>query len=159
MTVPSLAASRVADLVEAYLASDYRWELDGRWRPLAIGAVATEIEQAYPGADGCGLLGAWNPQSIERSAAENREADEQLAAALSDAGATHRPGFSSAHDGSWREPGWMVLGMPMERFDALARRFGQLGTLYARRGEPMHLRIYRARPAGIQPRELVDWAG
>lgn len=159
MTVPSLAASRVADLVEAYLASDYRWELDGRWRPLAIGAVATELEQAYPEADGCGLLGAWNPQSIERTAAENREADSRLAVALAEAGVAHRPGFSSARDGSWREPGWVVLGMPLERFDALARRFGQLGTLYARRGEPMRLRMYRARPAGIQPRELVDWAG
>ena len=159
MTVPTLAASRIADLVEAYLASDYRWELDGRWRPLRLGEVAADIEATYPQATGSGLLSAWNPHSIERSESENRAADEQLAAALADSGLPHRPGFSSARNRSWREPSWIVMGMPVAQFDALARRFDQLGTLYAPRGEPMRLRIYRGRPAGHAAAGIVDWVG
>ena len=157
MTVPTLAASRIADLVEAYLASDYQWELDGRWRPIALGEVAWELEDAYPQADGSGLLSAWNPHSVMRPESENREADEQLATALADSGARHRPGFSSARNRSWREPSWMVMGMPVEAFDAVARRFGQLATLYARRGEPMRLRVYRERPAGFAGPDFIDW--
>lgn len=157
MTAPTLAASRINDLVEAYLASDYRWELDGRWLPLTLGEVATELEAAYPGADGSGLLSAWNPHSVERSERENRQADGELAAALAESGMAHRPGFSSARNRSWREPSWTVMGMPEAQFDALARRFDQLGTLYARRGEPMRLRVYRDRPAGAANHALVDW--
>ena len=157
MTVPTLAASRIADLVEAYLASDYQWELGGRWRPIVLGEVADDLEDAYPDAAGSGLLSAWNPHSIVRPESENRQADELLAAALAGSGAKHRPGFSSARNRSWREPSWMVMDMPVEDFDAIARRFGQLGTLYARRGQPMRLRIYRERPAGFADPGLVDW--
>ena len=159
MTVPTLAASRITDLVEAYLASDYRWEIDGRWRPLTLGEVAGELEDAFPGADGSGLLSAWNPHSVVRPESENRKADEQLAAELAESRAPHRPGFSSARNRSWREPSWVVMGMPVHEFDAVARRFGQLGTLYARRGEPMRLRIYRQRPPGYESPALVDWIG
>lgn len=157
MIRPSLAASRVADLVEAYLASDYQWELDGRWMPVRLGEVATDIEAAYPQAASSGLLGAWNPHSVERSQAENRHADEMLAATLADSGTPHRPGFGAARNRSWREPGWLVMDMPVADFDALARRFGQLGTLYAARGEPMRLRIYHAAPAALAGLPLVDW--
>lgn len=159
MTRPSLAASRVADLVEAYLASDYQWEFDGRWYPLQLGEVAADVEAAYPDGTSSGLLAAWNPCSIERPEAENRRADEELAAILADSGMPHRAGFSAARNRTWREPGWLVVGMPVERFDALARRFGQLGTLYAARGEPMRLRIYHARPTALAAAPLVDWVG
>jgi hypothetical protein len=157
VTVPTLAASRIHDLVEAYLAADYQWELDGRWRPLKLGEVAVELEAAYPDAGCAGLLSAWNPHSVERSDPENRQADGDLATALAECGLVHRPAFSSARNRSWREPSWAVMGMPLAEFDALARRFGQLGTLFARRGEPMRLRIYRDRPAGVAEHALVDW--
>ena len=78
MTVPSPAESRIAALVQAYLAADYRWELDGQWFPMPVGARAPELEHAFPQAGNFGLLSAWNPHSVERADEENR-ADEKAA--------------------------------------------------------------------------------
>ncbi len=157
MTRPSLAASRVADLVEAYLASDYQWEFDGRWHPLRLGEVAADVEAAYPDGTSSGLLAAWNPCSIERPDAENRRADEELAAMLADSGMPHRAGFSAARNRTWREPSWIVMDMPLEAFDALAQAHGQLATVHARRGGQVRLRMYHPRPAGVPALDCVDW--
>lgn len=157
MTLPTLAESRIASLVQAYHAADYRWELDGRWLPLAIGAIASELELAYPLARNFGLLSAWNPHSVERAEPENRAADEALGATLAASGLLHRPGFSSARNRSWREPSWIVMDMPIDEFDALSRRFHQLGTVHAWRGEPMRLRMYHAPLPACADLGGVDW--
>lgn len=150
--------ARIAALMHAYLEADYRWELDGGWYPLQIGATAPELEAAFPEGREFGLLSAWNPYSVERVDQANRIADEALHAALLASGMPYRPGFSSARNRSWREPSWVVVDMPVDYFDALARRFGQLASLYARRGEPMRLRMYRRQPAAIVV-DGVDWIG
>jgi hypothetical protein len=149
--------SQIAPLVQAYLDADYRWELDGLWHPISIGAQAPALEAAFPEAREFGLLSAWNPYSIERPEAENRAQDEALHAALLASGLPHRAAFSSARNRTWREPSWIVMDMPLAGFDALAVRFGQLGTVHARRGEPLRLRIYHS-PLDL-PRggALVDW--
>lgn len=157
MTVPALAASRISSLVNAYLAADYRWEIGGRWRPLPLGEVASDLESTLPQARSFGLLSAWNPYSVERGEDENRAADEQLSAALLESGLQHRPGFSSARNRSWREPSWLVMDMPEAGFDQLGRRFGQLATLYANRGDPMRLRVYHERPRDFPDHADVDW--
>lgn len=157
MTLPTFAESRIASLVQAYHAADYRWELDGRWLPLAIGAIPAELEAAFPRSHSFGLLSAWNPYSVERAESENRADDETLSAALDTSGLLHRPGFSSARNRSWREPSWVVMDMPIAEFDALARRFRQLATLHSRRGEPMRLRVYRRGLPGCAGLDGVDW--
>ena len=157
MTLPPFAESRITSLVQAYHAADYRWELDGRWLPLAIGAIPVELEVAFPRSRSFGLVSAWNPYSVERTEPENRAADEALSATLAGSGLPHRPGFSSARNRSWREPSWVVMDMPLAEFDALAGRFRQLATLHSRRGEPVRLRVYHGALSTCPGLEGVDW--
>ena len=157
MIAPATTDARVLALVQSYRAAEYRWQVEGRWHPLVVGEVATELEAAYPQARSFGMLAAWNPHSVRRPETDNRAADEALQAALQAAGVGYCPGFASARNRSWREPSWVVMDLATDAFDSLARRFGQLGALYARRGEPLHLRVYARRPK--QDAELggVDW--
>lgn len=151
--------SPVAALVQAYLDADYRWELDGEWHALSIGARASELESTFPNARAFGLLSAWNPHSVERPEAENRAEDERLNAALHATGLTYRAAFSSARNRSWREPSWIVLDMPVAAFDALALRHRQLATVHAVRGAPARLRVYHAAVPLPRGGEWVDWVG
>lgn len=157
MTLPTLAETRIASLVHAYHVADYRWELDGRWLPLEIGAVAAELESAYPLSHEFGLLSAWNPHSVDRPEPENRADDEALRAALAASGVPYRAGFSSARNRSWREPSWIVMDLPLKQLDDLARRFRQLGILYARRGQPMRLRVFHPALSDCANLDGVDW--
>jgi hypothetical protein len=152
---------RVQELALAYLDADYRWELDGRWHPLAVGAPpGDEFLRAHPNARSLGLLSAWNPHSVERSEALNREADAALQAALEASDLMYHPAFSAARNRSWREPGWLVLDMPRATLDALARRFGQLGTLRWEPGGQVRLRMYAAGPrSGASLPDCIDWLG
>jgi len=149
--------AHITALAHAYLAADYRWELDGHWREIAIGQPAPELEARFPEARAFGLISAWNPHSVIRPERANRVADEALQAALESSGFAHRPGFSAARNRSWREPGWVVMGMPAEDLDALAQRFGQLGTLFWQRGHAVRLRLYHAQPRGWPGSPWVDW--
>ena len=147
----------VLKLMRAYLDAEYRWARDGEWPLLAIGHPAPELEAAFPDAGAFGLLSAWNPHSVERPEATNRAADAALHMALRNSGATYLPGLSCARDRSWREPSWVTIDLPLVQLDALSRRFGQLGTLYCRRGGAFRLRMYADRPAGADDALPVDW--
>jgi hypothetical protein len=153
--------ARVRGLAQAYLDAEYRWELDGRWYTVEIGAPpGLEFLRAHPDARGCGLVSAWNPQSVERPEALNRKADAAMQAALEAAGLPHRPAFAAARNRSWREPSWLVLDVPASLLDALARRFGQLGTLHWERGGPVRLRMYAPAPVPTQALpDCIDWLG
>ena len=150
--------ARIVALVQAYLDADYRWEQLSEWRHLRVGEAAPAIDDAFPEATRFGLLSAWNPQSVPRSDADNRSADQALQFQMVQSGIPCRPAFSSAQDRSWREPSWLAVGMPTEVFDALAQRFGQLGTLWWRRGERLRLRIYAQPPVAVPHHCFVDWA-
>lgn len=156
-----LDEARVIALMHAYLDAEYRWEHDGQWYRLQIGTPATDLEAMFPDGREFGLLSAWNPQSVEQPDSVNRAADTALHAALRAHGIEFRPGFSSAVNRSWREPSWVTIGLPCQQLDALSRQFGQLGTLYCRRGEPIHLRMHHVRPEGLTDvtgMECVDWS-
>jgi hypothetical protein len=112
---------------------------------------------AFPASQWFGLLSAWDPYSRPRPDPVNREADEDLHTALIASGLPYRPGFSSAPNRSWREPSWVVMDMAEDEFDHLAQRFGQLGTLGWRRGEPVRLRMYARRPVLARSHDCVDW--
>lgn len=152
---------RVAGLLLAYLAADYRWQHGGQWHDLRIGLPAPGPELAYPEAGGFALLSAWDPQSVPRPEATNRRADQALHGALLASGRIFVPAFSSAPDRSWREPSWLVMDLAMDDLDALGRRFGQLGMVAWRRGEAVRLRMLAPRPDRLDdPLErlaYVDW--
>ena len=156
MTHSPLDDARVIALMQAYLDAEYRWEWGGEWYPMQIGTTVSDLEATFPDGREFGLFSAWNPYSVERPEETNRAADAALHAALRASGAIYRPGFSSARNRSWREPSWVTVGLPLAEFDALASRFGQLATLYCRRGEPLRLRMYHARPAAVAV-PFVDW--
>lgn len=147
----------IAGLARAYLAASYRWEADGTWHPLRIGAPAPELEARFPAADGFGFVSAWNPHSVPRTDAQNRVADEALQSVLEATGLPFRPGFSAAANRIWREPSWVAAGMPLRQLDRIGRRFEQLATLGWLRGEPVRLRMYARQPAGMPPLDFVDW--
>lgn len=152
------ANPRIASLLQAYHAADYRWEFNGQWHPLSIGAIASSLERAFPQASRFGLLSAWNPYSVERAENVNRAEDARLQRHLEGSGLVFRAAFSAARNRSWREPSWIVMDMPEPAFDALARDHGQLATVHARRGEPVRLRMYRAgAPDGCPDLACVDW--
>lgn len=152
-----LDQARVIALVQAYVDAEYRWERNGQWYRLQIGAPATELETMFPDAGEFGLLSAWNPQSVEQTESVNRAADTAMHTALRACGIEFRPGFCSARNRSWREPSWVTIGLPLHQLDTLSRHFRQLGTLYCRRGESIRLRMYHARPAGAPDMDCVDW--
>lgn len=149
--------ARIAALTRAYLAADYRWELDGVWRNLRIGQPAPEVESWCPDAQRFGLLSAWDPHSIPRPEDVNRAADENLHRDLKLTGLSIRAAFSSAANRSWREPSWLVAGMALQDLDALSWSYGQLATLAWERGQPVHLRVDAALPAGFEQHPWVDW--
>lgn len=160
MSIPQADSdeTRLTTLLRAYLAAEYRWQRDGDWHDINIGLPAPGLDLAYPHAHSFGLISAWNPLSIQRSAAENRQADQLLCDALDASGHPYLPAFSSARNRSWREPGWLVMGMDAASYDALSRRFGQLGALWWRVGAPVRLRMDVGRPAGLDEDDrFVDW--
>ena len=157
MAHSSLGDARVVELLHAYLAAEYRWQHDGGWHDIIIGLPTPGLELAFPEATTFGAMSAWNPLSIERNRDENRTADEALHEALVASGRVFLPAFASARNRSWREPSWVTVDLPLERLDALSRRFGQLGTLYCPRGEAFRLRMYADRPADADDSLPVDW--
>lgn len=156
-SVLSANEARIAELVHAYLAAEYRWELGGEWLNLHPGEPAIALVRRFPEASRFGLLTAWNPHSIERPVEVNHAADETLQAALLDSGRVFRPAFASAANRSWREPGWLVVNLPPAEFDALSQRFGQLATLYWCASGPVRMRIDAARPQAFDRHPDLDW--
>lgn len=157
---PLIGEARIAELVQAYLVADYRWELDGHWRHLRIGEPAPDIWAHFRDARSVGLLTAWDPYSVPRAEADNRAADQALHRELIDSGLPFRAAFSSAVNRTWREPSWLVAGLSAPALDALSRRYGQLATLYARPGQAVRLRVDRPRPAGFAcgaMNDAIDW--
>lgn len=154
---PPLGDARVAELLGAYLAAEYRWQYQGGWHDVIIGLPTPGLELAYPDATTFGMLSAWNPWSVAGTEAANREADQRLQVALESTGLRCLPAFASARNRTWREPSWLVMGMEAQALDALAREFGQLGTLWWRPGSPVRLRMDSRRPDAIDDDQHVDW--
>ncbi|NYZ61251.1 DUF3293 domain-containing protein [Luteimonas deserti] len=153
----SIDDARLIVLLHAYLAARYRWQSRADWHDVVIGLPTPGLDLHYPHAPSYGLLSAWNPHSTQRAATENRRADKALDAELAATGLPYIPAFASAADRSWREPSWIVFGMPLTDFDGLARRYGQLGTLWWARERAVRLRMDARRPDGLEGDCDVDW--
>lgn len=157
LSTPYTGEARIAELVRAYLAAEYRWEMDGDWLNLHIGEQVPEAARRFPGAAHFGLMSAWNPRSVERPEAANRTADEALQRDLIESGRRFQPAFSSAANRSWREPSWLVIDLPLTGFDALSRRYGQLATLHWTAREAIRLRVDARRPRAFPEHADIDW--
>jgi Protein of unknown function (DUF3293) len=142
-----------------YTAAEYKWEIDGRWWPIRIGGHAHELDTAFPEAARFGMLTASNPGYLPRSDADNRAADRELQHALEQLGLRYRPGFAMARNRNWRAQNWLVIDPGEPAFDALARRFGQIGTLLWPREAPVRLRMRAMRPAIVAEHPYIDWIG
>ncbi len=152
-----ISNDRLNALLEAYLTADYQWERDGQWLALVVGEPAPELDHAYPEARQFGTISAWNPYSVVRQDQFNREADAALHAMLAASGSPFHPAFAAARNRSWKESSWLIVDMPLPEFDALSRRFDQLGTLCWQRGQPVRLRMDAARPATAPDLAFIDW--
>ena len=156
---PAPTEADVHRLAKAYLDAVYRWARDGDWHDIRIGLPVPGLELLHPEVRCFGLLSAWNPVSRPRDDAANRRADAALEGELAARDIVRVPAFSSARNRSWREPGWLVMDMDAAGYDALSRRFGQLGTLWWRPGRPVRLRMDAAAPEGFAGTPHVDWLG
>jgi hypothetical protein len=157
-TQPAIAGhAPIRELVGAYVAADYRWQHGGDWHDLHVGLPAPALELLHPDLDTFGLLSAWNPHSVEQTELANRTADRMLHEALAATGLPFCAAFASAPNRSWREPSWVVMGFSVAHFDALSRKYGQLGTLWWTRGKPVRLRVDAVRPEDAGNEEYVDW--
>lgn len=148
---------RIAQLTASYLTADYRWEHDGVWRRLVIGEPAPELDAAFPEAPRFGLMTAANPGQQMRADIDNRSADRALQRRMDVLGLRYRPAFVAAPSRVWRAYNWLVVAPEVDAFDALARDFGQIGTLLWSRGTPVRLRMQAAAPEACVGNPWVDW--
>src|SRR5690606_1874457 len=150
-------AARMIALLQAYLEAEYQWQHEGSRHGIVVGRRTPGLPRAGPPATSFGRLSAWNPHSGERSGEASRRADAALHEVLAASGHRFLPAFAQAPNRTWREPSWLVMDMDAPGFDALSRRFGQLGSLWWRPGEPVRLRIDAARPDEHPNDAHVDW--
>ncbi len=153
--VPEAEAARLA---AAWAAAHYFVTIGRQEWLFHVGQDAADIERQLP-ADRYLLITAWNPPPGEASRQANLDADERLRARLAAEGYAYHPALGCDGEGGATEHGWLVLEVPAERADALARAFGQGGILYWQRGEPVRLRMQWSRPADFQDVGHTDWAG
>jgi len=71
------------------------------------------------------VLTAYNPGTDRPTWAENEAANERLLEVLVDSGYEVWPADGFSADGTWREPGWLAWGMPVEVGVSIAADFGQ----------------------------------
>ncbi|GAB2492077.1 hypothetical protein GCM10027084_00670 [Pseudoxanthomonas sangjuensis] len=149
---------RIAALAGEYLLAHYFVALGKREWLFQVGQTADDVERQLV-ADRYLFITAWNPASRSVDAARNLAAGERLLARLSGAGYAAYPALGCDADGGGVERGHLALDVPVDRADALAREFGQLGTLCWRHGEPVRLRMLAPRPPGFPEHPYTDWVG
>jgi hypothetical protein len=145
-------------LADAFTRAHYRVPDLGDAGHVHVGVEATALEARLPAA--CyGFITAWNPDSESASRVDNDRADGELVAELDRLGVRRFPAHAHDDQGAHREDGWLVLDVPTQGMDRLARRFGQDGVLAWPAGTPVRLRLYHAEPADAADRLWIDWVG
>lgn len=145
-------------LATEYAAAHYFVTISHREWLFAVGQAATDVERELDAGHYL-FITAWNPCTRALSTAENHAADQQLQERLQQAGWRHHSALGCDTHGGAVEYGWVVLDMGMAESDALAREFGQAGTLYWSRGDRVRLRMLQACPPGWNSQDCIDWVG
>lgn len=152
-----LATGLTTQLARAYASAHYFVTVGHREWLFCVGQQAEDIERELD-AGSYLFITAWNPASQETSVAQNMATDQRLQSKLQEGRYQYHSSLGCNAQGGAVEYGWIVLDMPLATADALAREFGQAGTLYWQRGEAVRLRMLRPRPAAWTDGEFIDWA-
>ena len=116
-----------AVMMQSFADAVYRVHGDGEVIPLRIGQATPAMAalMARHGARHGGLVTGENPFGQQQSDAENAAANGALRAAIDELGLVRVASDGGSEDGSWNEPGFLVLGGDDAVLDQLARRFRQ----------------------------------
>ncbi|WDS36551.1 DUF3293 domain-containing protein [Pseudoxanthomonas sp.] len=146
----------VGQLARLYAAAHY-FVLVGRQEWLfQVGQRAQDVERQL-GAARYQFVTAWNPHSRPAGESRNLEAGDALESRLLALGCTFHRALGCNAQGGAIEHGWLVLDTKAAQADALAREFGQAGTLYWQAGEPVRLRMQHAQPQDCCDNPFIDW--
>lgn len=128
------------DLIAVYRATVYR-----------VGGIDFRIDVAAPALDAlltthdvaqAAFITAYNPFSEPRGNAENVAANARLAADLDAAGFSRMAGEGIDPSGQWQaEASFLVFGLSRPQAIALAKKYGQAGFVFLRRGFPPELAL------------------
>lgn len=147
-----------ARLATAWAAAHYFVTVGRREWLFCTGLPAPEIERQLM-ADRYLFITAWNPPPGESAREANEAADERLQRRLREHGFSCHQALGCNSHGGAVEYGWLVLDADEAEADALAREFGQGGTLFWRAGEPVRLRMMWPRPPQADGQPHTDWVG
>jgi hypothetical protein len=139
-----MVAAPSPELVAAYRATRYMAGDGGTFATIGTASAAMDALLDAHGAAWGVFITAWNPGSSPRDAAANRADHARMVDAL--AGTRHLP-HVGVGEGGWREEGFFVLDLPETVAVALARRFGQVAIVIARREEAARLILTGIPPA------------
>jgi hypothetical protein len=138
-----LKASRELECWRAYERTTFcATDDDGREVCFRVGSKSARLESLLRrhGAATWAFITAWNPASVELSAAENEARQRQLQRELDAAGFKWLPGVGRGDDPAWTpEESVLALGIARAKAVALGRAFGQLAIVAGRRGAPGRL--------------------
>lgn len=116
----------------AYRATDYHVEAPEGGFVLRIGETSAWVRSrlaAHPEA-GAVFVTAWNPFSVECSAADNARANESLEAELRASCATVLPGRGVGEEACWSEDSFLALPIAREAALELCRRHVQAAVVF-----------------------------
>ncbi len=147
-----------ARLAIAWAAAHYFVTIGRKEWLFCAGLTTPEIERQVM-ADRYLFITAWNPPPGEASRADNDAAQARLEARVQALGLALHPALGCNSQGGMVEYGCLVLDATLAQADALAREFGQGGTLFWSAGEPVRLRMMWPRPAGADGDPHTDWVG
>ena len=144
---------RIAELLALYRRTHYDVVLSGGIRAtLRIDEPPPRSITEWIAADAQAVyLTACNPQSRALTAADNETRLDELRRRLRRAGARWLEGTAAIPGQPWREASLLAAGLPLERFDTLARAFGQNASVHVRADAPARLRLHRGDWRGLAP--------
>lgn len=154
-TVPEPERARLAT---AWAAAHYFVTLGRREWLFCTGQRAPEIERQLM-AERYLFITAWNPPPGEAERQANEDADQRLQRRLRQSELAFHPALGCNSRGEMVEPGWLVLDATPEQADALAREFGQGGTLFWAASGTVRLRMMWPRPPQANGDAHTDWVG
>lgn len=153
---PFTAPAPVSDdeLLEAYRDSVWTVEM-----PAGTLDVRLDGPPADPQLRPAGIVTAYNPASISRSAEENRAADQELMRHVRSLGVPFRRTSANGTGpgaGAWEEPGFLLLGDVRPLVVELGLVFGQNAVVWVDAAGAASLVCTRAGFAGRLPGQKID---